>query len=367
MPIKSRSLLYVFLLLLFCLSALDGFSQSRAKPHYYFHGYGYGSDALVHPLRLIINGGYGIMQMENVANDVTLVDYETGYKNVWDNLRHPLKAIRHRGTREFLLTEVFPATLNHKKAYYWPNYSLHLLGGGMSFRMMEEWFRHRDLPWPRIQALATITAYHLLNEVVENSGYVGYNTDAIADIYIFNPIGILLFSYEGVARFFSETFNLADWSAQTAYNPSTRSLVNNGQNFVMKYWLTQKENVGLFYHFGTHGEFGLSFKRQDQSCLSIGMGVVANKLKNLSKEQTARQLSADFVWTAGLFYDRNNSLLFSLIYSQSKDYKLRVNLYPGVLRVKSISPGLYFVLNQFNEPNIGVAFSFFPVGLSRHF
>ncbi len=353
--------------LISCTMVFKGWASGPHPTQYYFHGVGYGSDVLIHPVRLIINGGYGIMQMENVANDVTLVDYKTGLQNVWDNLRDPLKAIRYRGTKEFLLTEVFPATLNSKKAYYWPNYSLHLLGGGMSFRMMEEWFRHYELPWPRVQALATITAYHLLNEVVENSGYVGHNTDPIADMYIFNPVGILLFSHDRVARFFSETFNLVDWSSQTAYNPSTRSLVNNGQNFAMKYWLTRKENVGLFYHFGTHGEFGLSFKRQDQSCISVGMGVVANKLKNLSKEETVRQLSADFVWTAGLFYDRNNSLLFSMIYSQSKDYKLRLNLYPGVLKYRGISPGIYFVLNQHNEPNIGLSFSFLPVGLSRHF
>lgn len=354
-----------FILATIFLLVLPLISRAEENQSFFYHNYGYGSDAMIHPLRLIINGGFGILQMDNRSNSLVDVDYHNGLDNIWWNLRNPFKTISEEGAYHFFRTQMFPFSFDEQEAYYWPNYTLHLVGGGMSFRMMEEWYRFRDFKHPKIFALLTITFYHVLNEVVENSDYTGYNSDAIADMYIFNPLGILLFSSNKVARFFSEKLNMSDWSYQPAYDPFTRSIQNHGQNFMMKYYLNEKKSVGIFYHFGTHGEIGLSFRRQDGQCISFGAGLVANELIDQSNREDFRELTADLVLTAGLFYDRNNSLLASLFYSKKLDYKLRLNVYPGLVRGFGLSPGFFIGLNQENKPNVGLTLSIIPVGISK--
>jgi hypothetical protein len=337
------------------------------KDYYFYHGLDYGSESLVNPLRLIITGGFGILQMDNRSNHLDDVDFSNGYNNVMENLTHPFKAIDEEGLSEFLLNQVVPVSFNREKAYYWPNYTLHLIGGGMSYRMMLEWFRLKGYRNPAFNSAVTITLYHFLNEVVENSRYTGYNTDPIADLYIFDPLGIVLFSSERVSRFFGKTLNMADWSYQVCYNPVRNSVQNVGQNFAMKYWINDDRDIGLFYHFGTHGELGLSFRTSDGGCLSFGAGLVANELVDISEKTTLRELTADLVVTAGLFYDRNNSLLASLLYSKSQDYKVRMNMYPGLFEVVGVAPGLFISLDQDNHLSAGLTLRFIPAGLSHTF
>jgi len=346
----------------------NGAMKDPAEPiRYFYHGYDYGSDRMIHPLRLILNGGFGILQVENRDNDIGEIDYRTGAENVYDNLRYPFQAIREEGFAEFIVTQVLPFSVNSKKAYYWPNYTLHLIGGGMSFRMMEEWFTAHRFPHPTLHALLTISAYHLLNEVVENSAFVGYNTDPIADMYIFNPAGILLFSSDRVSRFFSNTLNMADWSFQVSFDPWRNTIENNGQNFVMKYWFGERKRYGLFYHFGTHGEIGFSVKKENGECFSFGAGLIANRLVDLSDDSNLRSLTAEMVPSAGLFYDRDNSLLASLIYSKKQDYMMQLNLYPGLFSIKGFSPGIFLAIDQDDKVGAGITLSYMPFGLARSF
>jgi hypothetical protein len=360
---KTNRLLSIILVALVTL----GFAQNhptRERELFFYHRLKYGSDGLIHPIRLILNGGYGILQMDNRGNSIVEIEYANGFDNVWWNLTNPIQSIEEVGWNNFIQTQIIPISFDSKEAYYWPNYTLHTIGGGMSFRMMDEWFYTHRFPYPKIHALATLMAYHLLNESVESNDFVGYDPDPIADVLIFNPLGVLLFWHDGVSRFFSHTLNMADWSYQVSYDPFKQSIENVGQNFVMKFWLTKSERLGLFYHFGTHGELGLSFKKNDGQCFSFGAGLVANKLENLSNRADLRELTAALVLTAGVFYDRNNSLLASLIYSYTQDFKLRMNVYPGLVKIKNFSPGFYWSLNQRNQLSLGITVRFLPIGLS---
>lgn len=347
--------------------AASGRYEESERTSFFYHGYDYGSDRMIHPIRLILNGGFGILQVGNRDNSLDEIDFETGAENVYDNLRYPFKAIREEGFSEFVTTQILPFSVNGGKAYYWPNYTLHLLGGGMSYRMMEEWFEAHRFPHPTLHALLTLSVYHLLNEVVENSAFVGYNTDPIADMYIFNPAGILLFSSDRVSRFFSHTMNLVDWSFQVAYDPWDNSIENVGQNFAMKYFFGSRERYGVFYHFGNHGEVGLSIRRENGECFSFGAGLITNELVDLSDDTNLRSLAADLVPSAGIFYDRNNSLLASLIYSKKQDYTLRLNIYPGLLDVKGFSPGVFVAVDQDDRMMAGITLSYIPIGLSGSF
>ncbi len=328
--------------------------------YYFYRSHDYGSDALIHPLRLIIAGGYGITQLDNRDNRIWSVDYRNGWNNLMMNLGNPIEAIEREGWRNFFFRQVAPFSTNRASAQYYPNYTQHLIGGGMSYRLMLEWFRYHCYPRPTLLAVGTIAAYHLLNEVVENDGFVGYSTDPIADLYLFDPLSMVLFSSDRVARFFGETLQMSDWSYQAGYDPWRGTIENNGQNFALKFPLPRSERWRFFYHYGTHGEGGLSYTRPKGDCISVAAGFKAQNLIEL----TQGNRTVDLALVAGIFYDRNGSLLASLLYAETKDYRLRLNLYPGLVRIGPISPGFFLALDRDGRMLLGINLLQQPFGLA---
>ena len=57
----------------------------------------------------------------------------------------------------------------------------------------------------------------------------------------------------------------------------------------------------------------------------------------------------------GVYYDRNNSLLASLIVSQLEKDFIVLNVYPGVLRIADGEFGLWTVFDQDMNPTVGVS------------
>lgn len=328
------------------------------EPYYFYHGLNYGSEALVQPLRLIINGGYGILQIYGREDRITEVHYETGWENVWRNLGNPIDAIEANGWEDFFEREIIPVSFDGNSAHYWPNYTLHLIGGGMSYRLYSEFYRYHHYPRPNLLSGLTMVVYHMLNEVVENNDYEGWTTDPIADLYIFDPLGILLFSSDRVARFFGQTLHMADWSYQPSLNLSNGNLENNGQNFAMKLDIPRLERCQLFYHYGTHGEFGLSYRLDETDSFSWGVGLKASELVDIATGVKGVTLG----FTSGVFYDRNNSLLASLLYADTKDYRLRLNLYPGLFRIGPLAPGVFLAERRNEGMVLGVTL-LYPPGL----
>jgi hypothetical protein len=334
--------------------------------YFYYKGLDYGTQSLIHPLRLIINGGYGIMQVSNRHNQPGRIMYGRGARNVVKNVLNPHWSISVNGFWDFLSREVIPISINSGQAQYWPNYMNHLIGGGMSFRMMQEYYRYHEVEHATAWAGATIFAYHFLNEVVENDGYQGPTTDPVADFWIFNPAGILLFSNESVARFFSRTLHMADWSYQPVWLPGSEELVNNGQNYAVKYHLNRRGSTSLFYHWGTHAELGLSFTRPSGHCVSVGLGFVAGNLFKI--DQISK--TVDLAVSGGVFYDKNNSLLASILFARTKDYRYRLNVYPGVVKVGPLRPGFFASMNEDNRVLLGLTFGtlqHLPVGIGGAF
>ncbi|MBU1674989.1 hypothetical protein KKA85_04330 [bacterium] len=317
---------------------------------YFYHGYGYGTDAIIHPLRMLINGGYGIMQLSNRHNRPLDINYRQGWKNVWRNLLDPTAAIQVEGWGDFFVREIIPFSLDSKKAHYWPNYTQHLIGGGMSYRMMVEWYRAHDYAHPGIWGGTTIMLYHLLNEVVENDYRDTWSTDPVADLLIFDPASIILFSSERVCRFFGETLHMADWSYQHMIDLEHETLVNNGQNFAFKLDVPWWEKWAFFYHYGTHGEFGLTRRLGGGRNISAGGGFKVDELLDVTEYHQGAELAV----TGGVFYDRDDSLLASVLWANSKDYKLRVNLYPGLFEAWGLKPGFMFNLNRNRSTAFGV-------------
>jgi hypothetical protein len=336
-------------------------APDRLGPYYFYRPVPYGSAQLINPIRMILNGGYGIMQVGGRDNHVFETDYQNGWRNLWKNMADPVTAIEQEGWGVFARGEIIPFTTSARGARYWPNYTQHLIGGGMGYRMMQEWYRAHSFEHPGWWAVSTLAVYHVLNETIETSDYTGWTTDPVADLYIFDPAGVIMFSFDGVAKLFGEKLHMTDWSYQPAYNPWDKTIENIGQNYVLKYPFPGSQRWYLMYHWGTHGEMGVSYWQADGDCFSIAGGFMAGKLVNL--QDGIR--TVDLVPSAGVFWDRHNSLLVSLLYANTQAYKARLNVYPGLVRLGFWSPGFFVAVNRNERIEGGITFSTrFPVGLS---
>ena len=326
-------------LLLFSLLAAGSASPCAAQERWFYRGLPWGSEALYNPVSLILNGSYDIVQMENRSREFFELRYGTGFANVFRNLGSPFGMIDDYGWGNFLKREVFPLSFSVEDGQWWPNYELHLIGGGMTSVMMAEWYEDHGFDAPMAWSVGTMAVYHLLNEAVENGAYTGNNVDPIADIYIFDIAGVLLFSSESVRRFFSQELRLADWSLQPSFALNNATLQNNGQYFSIRWKLPFSDDYSLFHYFGLRGLFGVSKEIGGGNALSFGAGVRAVSLKLLDPDFFL--LTTVLKWETGLFWDRDNSLLASLLVGGAEDNPVTLNVYPGVLRIGTFSPGLW--------------------------
>jgi hypothetical protein len=339
---------------------------SDTAPYFFYHALPYGSQATYNPVNVIINGGCGILQIPNYDDEygrkIFTFPYGEWWGNVWETVGHPLRTIEEFGWWRFLSTEVFPLTLKGRGNQWVPNYFLHGIGGGMHFRATEEWFRYHGFGLPRLWSIGTMAAYHILSEIVENRGNEELAVDHLADLLIFDPAGMLLFSSDKVCRFFSETLNLAEWSMQPAVNIRNGNLENMGQFYVVKYPVSSRKSWHLMVHFGLHGMAGISHRWEDGRAISVAAGFLVEELVRAEQQDTGKVLTAVLTWRAGIFYDRNNSLLASLMISTAPEYRLRLNIYPGVVRFGSLSPG--FFLSGSKEWVVGMGIYYMPLGMA---
>ncbi|HEY5090871.1 MAG TPA: hypothetical protein VIK30_12920, partial [Polyangia bacterium] len=153
-----------------------------ARRRYFYFGRDYGSEALYGPLWVFVNRGYDVLQDHVAGRNIFDFDYRTNLGNVARNIGNPFPAISNDGWKTFLTEEIFPLSFTQSTARWTPNYSLHLIGGGMTYTSLREWFEDYDVPAPRVLSALTLMASAFINESLENKGVVGFNTDCIADI-----------------------------------------------------------------------------------------------------------------------------------------------------------------------------------------
>lgn len=328
---------------------------------YFYKGLPYGLQSIYNPVYVILNGGFDMIQVGN-KRDIKNFPYKSAWKNIWKNFTDPFTPIKNYGWENFIKDQVFPFSFNKKNGQFWPNYTLHLIGGGMEYAALREWYEYHEYPYPQWFAALTTMSYHLLNEVVENGPHVGDDVDPIADFYLFDIGGIILFTNESVKRFFSEDLNLADWSQQPSFSLRNGELHNNGQFFSVRWKFPFSDALHAFYYFGTNGVGGLSYKYKDGSAVSFGVGLAASDLITLDEKTNKKTLG--LVGNFGVFYDKNNSLLASLAVTIKTDYMVNVNIYPGLIKLGDISPGIWGAYSQDGNVILGVTATWFPVGLA---
>lgn len=310
---------------------------------YYRPEQGYGSMSMFSPWGLILNGGFDILQLDGKDRRLGAIQYGTGLKSfVKNTFLHPGATISRIGWGNWLTTEVLPLNWTRDGARWVPNFQLHLIGSGVSYRMMTEWYDHQGISSPEIWSIATVTAMHIVNEAVENGDHVGYNSDPIADFLIFNTAGILLFMNDGVARFFSRDLHMTDWSSIPVITFPSGQLGNNGLNYSLKVDLPGSDRLRLWGLMGMGTLLGASFvyDQSNEHSISVGAGIRGKELIEI--DDRARVLTVAIVPWGGIYWDRNNSLLASLTVSGQVDQTAILNVYPGVINISDdISPAIW--------------------------
>ena len=300
---------------------------------------------------MLLNKGFDIIQLRNADRNIWHINYDRvwtlGAREVFKNPDRDVE--RFGGWERMVRVELLPLSWSINELNWLVNYTEHLVGGGMSMRTLDEWYRARRVPLPRIMAMLTTYGASILNEMAEvpDASVPGaLGAPGVADLLFFDLGAVLLFHWDQPTRFLAKTLQMSDWSTQAAFTFPNNELQNNGQYFSLKVPIG-KERTRVFVRGGLGAQFGLSHKLDDEHHFSWGIGG-DTQVRDIAPDghETVR-----FAPAAGIYYDRNNSLLWS-VSSSPVENLLAVNVYPGVLR-RMRGTGLWAVYTRHNEVRLG--------------
>ena len=364
-----------FMMQKFLLKAAIFTSLIFSSTNYYFYNPNIqrGSEPYFHPINTVLNGSFDILRNGSLkTNDITNISYSNSADNIWFNITHPIENVKKFGVDEFVKLEIFNLSFDPSKGHFLPNIANHVLGNGMLYVKMEEWYDHHQYPFPRFMSFGTTTFYQVMNEVVEHpSGRQYVNVDSISDLLIFNPLGILIFSFDNVKYFFSKTLPIQDWSLQPMYNPFTHILENTGQNYIMHFPFLGSERIQPFVYWGIHGLVGSSYKMENKRTVSVGLGRVVNRIRSEIRETDYLEntifFTPDMDGALSIFLSEDNSLLISAIITGPRFYNAQINVYPGVIKLGKFSPGFYCAIGESEGLILGLSFNELPFGFGKNY
>jgi hypothetical protein len=345
----SHKVLLLQLLLMFFMIK----SVSAEIAVYFYKPQHYGSEVFYNPLNLSV--GYSL-DTAQLADNFDTRDLDERWKIVRDNLAHPKQAIDEEGgTKRFINRQIAPVDKDHFGDSYAiiPNFFLHLFGGGVVYRKNAEFFQENGYPYPRICAASIAMAAEVFQEVVEKKT-TGAD-DEVADVYIYRPLGILLFSSDRVAGFVNTHLSPAVWPHLVVYDLKNETILNSGVNYIIRPEFLKGENVRFFSFIGLNNQIGLSHKTGTDTYLSWGVGLATTKI-DLSQE-----FPAEVRISGGVFYDKNNSLIWSAIVNGTENLKFRLNVYPFLNPPYNVF-GLFAGLSDEHKVSVGLSVNL-PLGI----
>ncbi len=334
--------------------------------YYYNPDIKVGSEAYFNPISMSLNGGFDILR--NGAHDKRLTSqhYAIGFKYVMKSLAKPITTIEDVGWKTFFEQEFPNFKLQKENLNFMPNFPIHTLGEGMRFVKVSEWYHYHNYPYPKTLGLLTSITYQLLNETLEQGDLQQRRIDPVADVHFYNNLGFLMFSFDSVNRFFSETFVINDWSLQPMYNPLNDFVENAGEQYMGKLHL--KNNYSLFCYWGMDFLIGTSIKKKNDYSISVGVGQVAHRIETKLIDDVFVPVVSTVDYALGIFYDYNNSLLANTHLSFNKKFlRIKTNIYPGFMEFSGLQPGLFTQItnkdNKFHDILFGISVNKLPFGL----
>ena len=153
---------------------------------------------------------------------------------------------------------------------------------------------------------------------------------------------------------------MTDWSMLPTFVFPGAKLENTGQYFSLKLLIPIPKNeiAHLFAYYGLNVIVGLSFKLIDGYSLSFGAGARAKKVTQLASMKFTQ--SINYVYSGGIFLDRNDSLLASLIVNTNYYHLVQLNVYPGIFRLPYVSLGFWINVSDRGKVMFGVMCRYIP-------
>jgi hypothetical protein len=133
---------------------------------------------------------------------------------------------------------------------------------------------------------------------------------------------------------------------------------------VAKLRFSQQSTTALFFHLGKSTLVGLTLNQGDGESLSFGIGATQTGVWEVDVANGIPTRSIRVGVTAGAFYDRDNSLLASVLLSEYNLEPFRANIYPGVITVGSFSPGFFFAIGPRWSFAAGITIRAIPIGIA---
>ncbi|MFN8370295.1 MAG: hypothetical protein U0T83_06685 [Bacteriovoracaceae bacterium] len=166
----------------------------------------------------------------------------------------------------------------------------------------------------------------------------------MADLFIFDIAGRVLFLNDDVLKFFHEDMEMRNWSSQPMVSTDEGKIFNAGTNYVLRPHIFKGRVSPLIY--ATLGVMvGASYKLDDLHSLSAAAGIGFTDAINFKGHGQI-----------GFFYDENGSLLSSLFLNTVDNLRLQYNLYPGIFKINDASLGLMVGYDRANHPVFGLNF-----------
>lgn len=345
------------LMIIYLLLATLQLSGDTFK-HYFYFDQKYGSESQFGPVNTIANIGMICSGRFDYVSGVHEIQYQRGAKTIFESYRHPIQGIKNSGGYKQFIGEFIP--LDPMGAWV-PNYTLHLIGEGMTYRKLAEYYDHHNVTYPKLWAALTVTTAQFLNEIVEVGNNFEPSSDPVADI-LFNIAGMIAFSFDPFANLFhNEWIRLNFWPGQPVIDLKSGVLFNQLEQFSMKISLGRWTDWKFYFNMGMPGGFGISIPINQTDSLSIAASTeYISSPKEIPKD--GKRLTSDNIETddvnfgLSLFWDRNESLMSSLIITAIPNLSLRLNIYPGLLKVGGLGIGGYMLFTENYGHSIGITF-----------
>ena len=331
--------------------------QATTPRTYFYRGLP-GSNQYMGPFDVLLNKGFNLTQAAN--RDRRIFQARYGTRHVLNSIFHPFESIGNTGGwGNFLEEQILPveAVKWVRSGFQWdaadnmtwyPNYLGHFVEGGITSRGLAERLRAQGVPYASALAATTTMAAAVLNEMYTHPDLVDGTGGTVADLYVFDLGGVLLFSLDGVARFFSETLHASVWPSQASLTLPDFELANNANNLVFKIPLPFIDRASLFFRTAVGSHLGATFHLKDGYDLSVGFGADTS---NQNIDPVSGRETVDLRMSSSLYLDRGGSVLASLYWSQVAHRRLSLNVYPGVIHS---SFGAWLNVSRRGELSLGL-------------
>ncbi len=204
---------------------------------------------------------------------------------------------------------------------------------------------------PALSAAAYLMGTMLVNEVIEHPDGTGSGS-GLADLLIFDPLGIILFRMDGLARFFQRELHAADWSPQVAVTLPSVRVQNVGQVLAYKIPLPFLERTRILLTLGQQGLGGVTYRFDSGLSLGVAGGIDGDV--RIVDPKTGHE-SIEPRPAGGVYLDRDDSLLASVVLGYDAYNLVGVNVYPGVLPGRFASLGLWATVTQGGQFSFGLS------------